>query len=413
MGKIIIPRRFKEKLSAGSFVYTLSMNVDCILDLPMQYFKEYTLHDENHINAILKIADALVPNDTLSQLSETAIEILVSAIIIHDLGMFIQKDGVQSLLFGKYNNLKTENLDFLCWGEQWQDFYRSARKYNHQQLVDLFGDDPPGIKLPLDTVDDTGESWRVYGEFLRKFHPRLAHDIVLFGFFGATNNDIFSNCTNKNIDFIKNMIGLVARSHGMNIRDTYKYLENHRLLRKETAHLPMGVPIYYLMSVLRLADYLHAGTNRATIARVRAGGIVSSVSKNEFQWNQAVYNECVFFIGCENRNPDEGNFGEYRGYVQITADPESPAIFLSLENWINSIQQELDVCWAILSEKYGADYKLSIHRIVTNIFDDSSLSMYNKKFLTKKAAISANPEIAKLLVAPLYGDNPTDRKSVV
>lgn len=407
MGKIIIPRRFKEKLSAGSFVYTLSMNVDCILDLPMQYFKEYTLHDENHINAILKIADALVPNDTLSQLSETAIEILVSAIIIHDLGMFIQKDGVQSLLFGKYNNLKTENLDFLCWGEQWQDFYRSARKYNHQQLVDLFGDDPPGIKLPLDTVDDTGESWRVYGEFLRKFHPRLAHDIVLFGFFGATNNDIFSNCTNKNIDFIKNMIGLVARSHGMNIRDTYKYLENHRLLRKETAHLPMGVPIYYLMSVLRLADYLHAGTNRATIARVRAGGIVSSVSKNEFQWNQAVYNECVFFIGCENRNPDEGNFGEYRGYVQITADPESPAIFLSLENWINSIQQELDVCWAILSEKYGADYKLSIHRIVTNIFDDSSLSMYNKKFLTKKAAISANPEIAKLLVAPLYGDNPT------
>lgn len=203
------------------------------------------------------------------------------------------------------------------------------------------------------------------------------------------------------------MIGLVARIHGMNIRDTYKYLENHRLLRKETVHLPMRFPIYYLMSVLRLADYLHAGTNRATIARVRAAGIASPVSKNEFEWNQAVYNECVFFIGCENRNPDEGNFGEYRGYVQITADPESPAIFLSLENWINSIQQELDVCWAILSEKYGADYKLSIHRIVTNIFDDSSLSIYNKKFLTKRAAISANPEIAKLLVAPLYGDSPT------
>lgn len=195
MGKIIIPRRFKEKLPAGSFVYTLSMNVDCILDLPMQYFKEYTLHDENHINAILNIADALVPNDTLSKLSETAIEILVSAIIIHDLGMFIQKDGVQSLLFGEYNNIKTENLDSLCWGEQWQDFYRRARKYNHQQLVELFGDDLPNIKLPLNTVDDTDENWRVYGEFLRKFHPRLAHDIVLFSFFGATNNDIFSNCT--------------------------------------------------------------------------------------------------------------------------------------------------------------------------------------------------------------------------
>lgn len=407
MGKIIIPRRFKEKLSAGSFVYTLSANVDYILDFPMQYFKEYTLHDESHINAILKLADALVPNDTLSQLNETAIEILVSAIIIHDLGMFIQKDGVQSLLFGKYSNIKTENLDSLCWGEQWQDFYRKARKYNHQQLVDLFGDNPPRILLPLDTVDDTGESWRVYGEFLRKFHPRLAHDMILFGFFGAIDNDIFANCTSENLGFIKDMIGLVARSHGMNIRDTYKYLENHRLLRKETAHLPMGVPIYYLMSVLRLADYLHAGTNRATIARMRVKRIVSPISNNEFQWNQAVYNDCVFFIGCENRNPDEGNFGEYKGYVEITADPESSAIFLSLENWINSIQQELDICWAILSEKYGSNYKLSIHRIVTNIFDSSSLSTYNKKFLTKRAAISANPEIAKLLVAPLYGDNPT------
>ena len=407
MRKIIIPRRFEEKLPKNSFVYTLSTNVDCILNLPMQYFKEYTLHDESHINAVLKIADALVPNDTLSLLEQLEIEILVSAIIIHDLGMFIQKDGVQSILFGEYKNVKIENLDSLCWGEQWQDFYKRARKYNQQQLVDLFGDNPPSIKLPPDTVDDTGDNWRVYGEFLRKFHPRLAHDIVLLGFFGAKNNDIFSNCMSEDIDFIKDMVGLVARSHGMNIRDTYQYLENHRLLRKETAHLPKGVPIYYLMSVLRLADYLHAGTDRATIARMRAQGIMSPASKNEFQWNQAIYDNWVFFIGSEGRNLDEGNFGDYKGYVEITADPESSVTFLSLENWINSIQQELDICWGILSEKYGNKYKLSIHRVVTNIFDSSSLTIYNKKFLTKRAAISANPEIAKLLVVPLYGGNPT------
>lgn len=407
MGKIIIPRRFIEKLPAGSYVYTLSAKTEHILDFTMPYFKEYTSHDENHINAIFKIADALIPQDTLSQLSETAIEILVSATIVHDLGMFIQKDGVHSLLFGEYNHLKTDNLDSLNWKEQWQDFYGKARKYNHQQLVDLFGENPPNIKLPSDAIDDTGENWRVYGEFLRKFHPRLAHDIVLHGFFGAKIYDLFAGCVFERMEYVKDLIGLVARSHGMSIRNTYKYLEHHRLITKENAYLPMGIPIYYLMAVLRMADYLHARTDRATEARLKAQSISSPISKNEFQWNRAVYTDMVFFIGKDGRKPDEGRFGENKGYVEITADPEMSTIFLSLEKWINSIQQELDACWAVLSEKYGNDFKLSIHRVVTNIFDDDSLTEYNKKFLTKKAAISANPEIAKLLVAPLYGDNPT------
>lgn len=407
MGKVSIPRRFAKKLPIGSFVYQLSENVEGILELPMQYFEEYTLHNENHINAVLEIADALIPNGTLDGLSETAVEILVSAIIVHDLGMFIQREGVQSLLFGEYSTLETEYLDVLNWKEQWEDFYRKARRYNHQQLVDLFGDNPPNIKLPLDTVDDSGENWRVYGEFLRKFHPRLAHDIVLHGFFGAEYNNIFAHCLSEEMDYIKDLIGLVARSHGMEIRNTYKYLEHHRLITKGNTHLPMGVPIYYLMAVLRMADYLHAGTDRATVARLKAQSIAAPVSKNEFKWNQAVYSKMLFFIGEEGRRPDEGSFGEDKGYVEITADPKDSATFLSLENWINSIQRELDVCWAVLSEKYGNKYKLSIHRVVTNIFDDASVTKYNKKFLTKRAAITANPEIAKLLVAPLYGDDPT------
>lgn len=407
MTKIIIPRRFKEKLSEESFVYTLAANVNDILDLPMKYFQEYTLHDESHINDILRKADALIPDGTLARLNETSIEILVSSIMVHDLGMFIQKDGVESLLFGAYKNKKIDNLDFLTWEEEWKRFYKKIRRYNHQQLVEVLGENPVTIKLPDDSVDDTGENWRVYGEFLRKFHSRLAHDIVLYGFFGNVNNDIFANCTSANIDFVRDMIGLVARSHGMKLRDTENYLKGHRLLRRENEHSPMGIPIYYLMSVLRLADYLHAGTKRATMAREQAQTISSPVSKNEFLWNGVVYSECVFHIGSENRRVDEGNFGENKGDVEIIADPQSGTVFLALEKWIHSIQQELDICWAILSEKYGVKYELSIHRIVTNIFDDNSLLKYNKKFVTKRAAISANPEIAKLLVAPLYGDNPT------
>ena len=45
----------------------------------------------------------------------------------------------------------------------------------------------------------------------------------------------------------------------MAIRDTYAYVENHRLTHSSRAHLILNIPVYYLMCIIRMADYLHAG----------------------------------------------------------------------------------------------------------------------------------------------------------
>ena len=288
MGRVVIPKRFKDKLGEDSFVYTLCNNVENILDLPMIYFREYTKHDESHINNILKISDALIANETLAALSKNAVEILVASCIIHDLGMFIQKDGVESLLFGRHKGKKIALLDKLTWGEAWTDFYKKARRYNSHQLKSLFGDNPPPIHLPEDHVDDANENWRVYGEFLRRYHPRIACDIVYYGFMGNIDTDIIENCAPENPTFTKDMIGLICQSHGMSLRATYGYIESLTYVRKESSHFPLGVPVYYLMSVLRLADYLHAGKKRAPIIRLTADTVDSPLSRNEFMWNQAV-----------------------------------------------------------------------------------------------------------------------------
>ena len=88
MSNIEIPQRFKKKFSESSFIYKLIKNVEPLLK-KVPFFPEYTMHDASHINEVLKIANELIPNSTLKKLDSDALEILVGAITIHDLGMFI------------------------------------------------------------------------------------------------------------------------------------------------------------------------------------------------------------------------------------------------------------------------------------------------------------------------------------
>lgn len=73
----------------------------------------------------------------------------------------------------------------------------------------------------------------------------------------STDADIF-----KNTGFTQNekdLIGLLARSHGIPIRDTGAYLKS--VFADIT--LPLNIHLFYLMVVLRVADYLDAGQHRA------------------------------------------------------------------------------------------------------------------------------------------------------
>lgn len=57
---IEIPRRLKNKLPDGSFVFSMLRNIEPLLKA-INYFPEYTLHDSKHLENVLKISSDLIP----------------------------------------------------------------------------------------------------------------------------------------------------------------------------------------------------------------------------------------------------------------------------------------------------------------------------------------------------------------
>ncbi|MCL2426243.1 MAG: ATP-binding protein [Oscillospiraceae bacterium] len=386
MSLIIIPEKFKEKLPNGSFVYALLRNVERQL-WATDYFPEYTLHDESHINAVLDYETMLIPQKILDDMHPQAIEILISATALHDLGMFIKRDGLKRLIFGQHKSLLEEHLDKKSWNGVWKEFYGKARRYNDRELMRLFGNTDSVENLPDDDipVDDTKPQRLLYGEFIRSNHARLALHIAQFGFPGYVDIDMFENCDCQLIT--KKIIGLVARGHGMKtLREADKYLEN-------LSSLPRRIPYHYLIAILQIADTLDIGSDRAPIERELTDELSSPESKRQFRLNQAINNKPFFEIEKKR--------------VCIDAEPKCSATFIDVEALLRKIQRELDNNWAVLTERYEDKYKFTIHRVESNMFDDARVASITQGYLARGASLGANPDIVKLLVEPLYNNNPS------
>ncbi|MDR1802495.1 MAG: ATP-binding protein [Treponema sp.] len=385
---ILIPGKFKGKLPDGSFVHELLKNVQKLLTAA-HYFPEYTLHDYRHIAAVSELSAQLIPSETLEQLKPKSVEILIGAIALHDLGMFIKPAGLRRLIFGEYKDRYNKHLNKLSWNKTWDVFYKKTRRYTDRQLLRLFGDATPVERLPSDDIpkEDTMYQRLLYGEFIRQNHHRLAFDIADIGLPGDnTNIDVFENC---NCDkATKTMIGLVAQSHGMKLRDTEEFLEYYELTPR-----PEDVPVFYLMAVLRIADYLHIGEERASKLNELADEMHSPESRRQFHLNQAITEAPVF--NYEHKS------------VYITANPKCSSTYEDVEDRLRTIQRELDYCWAILQEKNISDCELLIHRLRSNLDDENKVASFNDRFLTRKAALDVNPDIVKHLIGPLYDNNPS------
>lgn len=391
---INIPTRLYNKLNEDlkylANVITLIENTKNYFLLSPEFFPEYTIHGHLHIDVVLKNVNKLITNKSLENMTSRDIAFLISAIIVHDIGMFIGKSGLETLIFGDMKNNKTKYLDDYDWEELWNDFIINIKHTNKKQLVKIFGDGKPINEPNKDFNKITHKDLLVYGEFIRRNHHRLAHEICNIAFMGSTNLDIFSKTSFSIQD--KDLIGLIARSHGMAIRDTEKYLKSNYSLNSKK---PLGIPIFYLMILLRLADYLDAGQHRAPREIFDRENPLSEISYNEWCWNEAI-------------DYDSYSWNNENDNLEIFASPDTSPIFVKIKDWINGVQKELDLSWSIICENYGMEnYGLSIHRIKSNILEEKIVKNLNKKFLTKPARLTVNPDVLKLLIQPLYGNNPS------
>lgn len=387
------PERLWNRMNAEdqASVTTLAKNVEPYYSSMSgaPFFPEYTLHGIEHVRNVISFANKLIPDPTPDSLTSGEIAYLFSAIMIHDIGMFLTEDGFKSLVEGAYSDNQIPGLDSASWNSEWNTYIERVRRYPDTKLINLLGDDTPVESVCLDPDRMQKRDRLVCGDFLRIYHGRLAHQIAIKKFMGTRDVDIFCNTSFDDED--RDLIGLIARSHCVNMRDTESYLNS---LFGEVER-PRNARIFYLMSLLRIADYIDAGKNRAPEALTYRQEITSPISRNEWEWNNQIKERSYTW-----------NFKRKR--LNIDASPSTTSQFVMVEKWLKSIQTELDMSWAFLHEKYPEDCPpLSIHRITSRLLQDKCRETYKKKFVINDMRLHVNPSILRLLIAPLYGNNPS------
>jgi molecular chaperone HtpG len=398
MANIILPERFKKILEKnqeldGIVKTTLATFGEILEENKLYFFNEYTNHGIKHIQDVLASSDNLITDETFSNiLSDKDVASYILSVILHDIGMHIDLEGFKCLIHGEYDDIQIQELDSLKWSELWEDFINEARKFSGKQLKSIFGSENTIIRIPpfSNPGDITENDKKLIGEFIRRHHARIAHEIAIKGFPAKPNSIEFCNSLDIKI---KSIVGLIARSHGTNLRRCLDYIENK--FGRESKRFPNGIHATYLMVLLRIADYIQIDSSRTSKALLKSKTFSSPVSEMEHNAHLSIDNVDYKW----NDDPER---------IFVTASPIDSKMFIKLKKLFKDIQYEFDMSWAVLGELYGnvggeIKPKIKFRRITSNL--DTKTFIDQQNYVADSFSFKTNDEIIKLLVAPLYGDN--------
>ena len=371
----------------------------------MEFFPEYTDHGITHVQDVLTTAYSLISDSAHDLVSPQDAGVLILATLLHDLAMHIGRDGIVRLTGGHFPHQPipwfAHRYGERAWSEEWRNFAQEATRFSARQNFDLFGDPEP-VDLPeFDDSDPGRPEWTrrqnmLVGEFVRRIHGRLAHEIAIYGFPGSNaashpffNTDIDSNYTD--------LAGLVARSHSVPLRDAVDYiLESPEYFKN--ARVVRGVHAPFLMALLRIADYLQVQAARAPNTLLELSSrIRSPISASEWQQHHDVVE--IHMSGQDTEA------------IVINARPNDIASYIGIKNKLRGIQAEIDSSWAVLGEVYSSDQHLSqlgivLRRVRSNLDDVVSFAS-SVQYLPEHASFeAADSDLLKLLIGPLYGNSP-------
>lgn len=383
--------RFRKKMEESpkwaANVNRVFLNIKDYFYCSPRFFPGYTHHGILHIDRTLELCDKLISEKALLEMTPRGLGILIIAVLMHDIGMFIEADGLKKILCSEWAERKTDLLDNYTWRGEWNRYYHAILRYSDKKMQRIFGMIESPELMIGEIGEVTNENVLIYGEFLRRNHGRMSYEIIKYGFPGSKDLDVLRNTEID--DEIRDIIALVARSHSMKLRDTFKYLEEWYTKPAE----PKNIKIFYLMAVLRMADYLDAGYDRASHVIESMKTIHSEISREEFSWNQVI-------------DYDDYDWETKSETLAIHANPMCSSQFLKIESWLLELQKELDLCWAVMGEFYtgNSPLNLTIRRVSSNILVEKTRKNFEKRFVTKRAVLDTNPDILKLLIYPLYNE---------
>ncbi|MDB4867890.1 MAG: hypothetical protein JWR03_2223 [Cohnella sp.] len=294
---MIIPKEFMDvldkQMNLSGIVRSTVSRFDLIIqESKFEFFPEYTKHDSSHVEAVLANAKDLI-GETLSLLDARDIAVLILAILAHDLGMHITYEGF-NIFLEKGQQQVIQEIDNLTWDEEWSKYLQESMKWSGKKRQEIFGKKTLALnQLSKDRDELSQTDNKFIGEFIRRHHSRMAHEIAIFGF-PLANANYLPFADDLELE-IKDIIGFIARSHGMDLRSTFSYLlEKHHDFRA-----PYQIKVIYLMVVLRISDYLHITPDRAPARSLQILSFSSPVSILEWNIHHTIKDMTIVEKGIE------------------------------------------------------------------------------------------------------------------
>jgi len=380
----------KDDNLTGAVLHTISVVRPWFEDNKLVFFPGYTDHGPKHIQEVFEAAEFLITESAWEILNPKDVAVLILGIILHDCAMHLSEDGFVSLISDGSRHLDEDFRD-QAWPRLWNDFMAEARRFDERKLKALFDNVEPVRAPPMNPLMMTERDRLLIGEFLRRHHPRLAHEIALTGVPGPPNRGLsLGNIPHD----VSDLAGLVARSHGLDLRVCVDYLKNKsRWGPRRTA----GVHVTYLMVLVRIADYLQIHSARAPREVLQVRSLRSPVSRGEWDAHAAITD-----IHPETDDPEA---------LWVEALPKDVKTYLKLKYLLSDIQKEMDESWAVLGEVYGPNedlrgFGIRLRRIRSNIQDVAAFAGKVDYIPSHAALQTAGVDLLKLLITPLYGDRP-------
>lgn len=382
-----------------------------ILGRSPYFFKEYTNHGLKHIQDCLNIAGLLIAQENYSggnnnkRIHTDELTALFLGVLYHDISMFIELEDFLSLIDNK--------IEIGVCGEVvqirdlWKSHINKLKSMNRQKLTNFFGkedidwkfiDDVIEKKEPLESGEKSDITRLIIGDFLRTYHADISAYIILSGtYFGESIGMPWENFSNQDrkdsINKMKKIVALIAQSHGHNLNDMNKAIQH---VTREYNHYnkPFNYRIYYLIAVLRLADYIDINSDRATYEDYINNVKYSPFSKREFEWNGMI--EIDDYQRCFDYN--------LQTFVYDVADVQNAFIYEKLTSWSEGVQNELNRSWETIYLEYGnTPLKLSIRFFKLGLADQRTRDNYEKDyFYTRPVSLRVSESIIPSLIEPLY-----------
>lgn len=184
-----IPERLIGTLKADPGVYgdvlsSISSFTPWLVDNKLPFFPDYTDHGIDHISSVLIAASSLIRDEAWQVMTARDAATIVMSTLLHDIAMHLSEDGFMSLITSKYSESSWETP----WPIVWQSFLGEAFRFDDKKLRNIFGDTVPPRRPPTDPLEFTKRDRLLIGEFVRRHHARLAHEIAIFGVPGPSDD---------------------------------------------------------------------------------------------------------------------------------------------------------------------------------------------------------------------------------